>query len=117
GLLTYERLIECITSAPRKRFGLPGAEMLDKGSFRSIYSETVGGGCEGNVGYKDAASGKRMIFSDLTVIDPDREFVIDPESFLSMGRATPFEGDRVRGQVILTVHNGECVFHHERQTS
>ena len=110
GLLTYGRLIECLTSAPRKRFGLPGAEMLEKGSFRSVYSETVGGGCEGNVGFKDAVSGKRTIFPDLTIVDPDYEYTIDPGEFLSKGRATPFEGDTVRGRVNMTIHNGKCVF-------
>ncbi|MBR3147223.1 MAG: dihydroorotase [Eubacterium sp.] len=107
GLLTYERLIECITSAPRKRFGLPGAEILEGGSFRPVFSETAGGGCEGNVGYKDAEAGKRMIFSDMTVIDPEAEYVIDPGDFRTMGRATPFEGDLVRGRVIMTIHKGK----------
>ena len=110
GLLTYERLIECITSAPRKRFGLPGAEMLDRGSFRPVFSETVGGGCEGNVGYKEAMRGERMIFPDLTVVDPDFEYTIDPEKFLSMGRATPFAGDTVRGKIVMTVHGGEIIY-------
>ena len=109
GLLPYERLIECLTSAPRKRFGLPGAEMLDRGSFRPVYSETVGGGCEGNVEYKEAMRGDRMIFPDLTVIDPDCEYTIDPDDFRSMGRATPFEGKTVRGKIIMTIHNGEIV--------
>ena len=109
GLLTYERLIECLTSAPRSRFGLPGAEMLDRGSFRAVCSETVGGGCEGNVGYKSAMRGDRMIFHDLTIVDPEYEYVIDPASFRSMGRATPFAGDTVRGKIVMTIHNGEVV--------
>ena len=110
GLLTYERLIECLSSAPRDRFGLPGAGMLDHGSFRSLISETAGGGCEGNVGYKEAVQGDRMIFPDLTVIDPDNEYTIDPDTFASMGRATPFQGDRVTGKVVMTVHNGEIIY-------
>ena len=109
GLLTYERLIECLTSAPRARFGLPGAEMLDRGSFRSVCSETAGGGCEGNVGYKSAMRGDRMIFHDLTIVDPEYEYEIDPADFRSMGRATPFAGDTVRGRIIMTVHNGKVV--------
>lgn len=116
GLLTYGRLIECLTSAPRKRFGLPGAEMLDHGSFRKLYSETVGGGCEGNVGYKEAMCGTRMIFPDLTVVDPEYEYTIDPDDFLSMGRATPFAGDTVRGKVCMTVNRGEIVYN-ERPVS
>ena len=110
GLLSYERMIECLTSAPRKRFGLPGAEILDHGSFRAVYSENAGGGCEGNVGYEKALRGDRMIFQDITVVDPDYEYVIDPDDFRSMGRATPFAGDTVRGKVVMTVHRGEIVY-------
>ncbi|MBR2546754.1 MAG: dihydroorotase [Eubacterium sp.] len=110
GILTYERLIECLASAPRKRFGLPGAETLDHGSFRAVYSEDAGGGCEGNVGYKEAVRGNRMIFPDLTIIDPEYEYTIDPDDFLSMGHATPFEGDTVRGKVIMTIHKGKIAY-------
>ena len=109
GLLPYERLIECLTSAPRKRFGLPGAELIDCGSFRAVYGETTGGGCEGNVGYKEAIRGDRMIFPDITVVDPEFEYTIDPDDFMSMGRATPYEGDTVRGKIEMTIHKGEIV--------
>ena len=51
-----------------------------------------------------------MIFPDLTVIDPDNEYTIDPDTFASMGRATPFQGDRVTGKVVMTVHNGEIIY-------
>ena len=51
-----------------------------------------------------------MIFPDLTVIDPDSEYTIDPDTFASMGRATPFQGDRVTGKVVMTVHNGEIIY-------
>lgn len=110
GLLTYERLIECLTSAPRSRFGLAGAEMLDRGSFRPLYSEAAGGGCEGNVGYKEAVRGDRMIFADMTVVDPECEYVIDTDTFQSMGRATPFAGDTVHGKVVMTMHKGEIAY-------
>ena len=83
--------------------------MLDHGSFRAVYSETAGGGCEGNVGYKEAVQGDRMIFPDLTVIDPDSEYTIDPDTFASMGRATPFQGERVKGRVIMTIHKGKII--------
>ena len=113
GLLSYERLIECLTSAPRKRFGLPGAEMLDHGSFRAVYSENAGGGCEGNVGYKEAMQGVRMIFPDLTIVDRGCEYTIDPADFQSMGRATPFAGDKVKGKIVMTVCRGNIVYRSE----
>ena len=40
----------------------------------------------------------------------DTEYVIDPEKFLSMGRATPFAGARVFGENILTVLDGKLVY-------
>lgn len=110
GLLTYERLIECLTSAPRDRFGLRGAGMLSKGSFRTLTGETTGGGCEGNVGYREAVQGDRMIFPDLTIVDLHQEYVIDPDTFKSMGRATPFEGDLVTGRVTGLIHKGKVLF-------
>ena len=113
GLLTYGRLVECLTSSPRDRFGLPGAGMLEKGSFRALISETAGGGCEGNVGYKEAMQGQKMIFPDLTVIDTNHEYVIDPDEFQSMGRATPFAGERVLGKVMMTVHGGRIALRQE----
>ena len=40
----------------------------------------------------------------------DEEFTVDPADFLSMGKATPFEGDRFFGVNLLTVHNGKTVY-------
>ena len=48
--------------------------------------------------------------ADFTVLDLDTEFAVDPETFLSKGRATPFAGWRVRGQAVLTVVGGRTVY-------
>ncbi|MCD8118483.1 MAG: dihydroorotase [Lachnospiraceae bacterium] len=48
--------------------------------------------------------------ADITVIDPREEFVIDPETFASKGRNTPFGGWRVRGKVKYTIVDGEIVY-------
>jgi dihydroorotase len=48
--------------------------------------------------------------ADITVIDPDAEWTVDPEGFLSKGRATPFAGMRVRSRIILTLKDGEPVY-------
>ena len=47
---------------------------------------------------------------DYSVWDLDREFVVDPGEFLSMGRATPFEGWRLSGVCLLTVKDGKAVY-------
>ncbi len=48
--------------------------------------------------------------ADLTAFDLDGEYTIDPEEFVSMGKATPFEGWRVCGRTMLTMVDGEVVY-------
>ncbi len=47
---------------------------------------------------------------DFTIFNLDSEYTIDPESFLSKGRATPFAGRRVFGQCLMTVMGGNSVW-------
>ena len=74
GVLPLERLIQLMTEAPRRRFGIPADP------------------------------------EDYTVWDLAEEYVVDPAGFLSMGKATPFEGMRVLGRCIETVHRGRIVY-------
>ena len=48
--------------------------------------------------------------NDYTVWDIGREFTVDPADFLSMGRATPFEGWKLSGVCLLTVKDGKVVY-------
>lgn len=48
--------------------------------------------------------------ADFTVLDLETEYEIDPETFLSKGRATPFAGWRVKGRAAMTVVGGKCVY-------
>ena len=50
---------------------------------------------------------------DYTVWDLEKTGVVDPERFLSMGRATPFAGMTIYGCCLKTVHAGRVVY--ERQ--
>ena len=45
--------------------------------------------------------------ADFCVVDLDAEFGIDPEEFYSMGKATPFEGYKVKGKIIHTYYKEE----------
>jgi dihydroorotase len=45
-----------------------------------------------------------------TVFDLESEYDINPDEFISMGRATPFEGEHVFGKCLLTVYNGQTVY-------
>ena len=60
----------------------------------------------------DAPRERFGITSDIgfTVFDLGREYEIDPSEFLSMGRATPFMGEKVFGRCLATVYNGEIVY-------
>lgn len=47
---------------------------------------------------------------DFAVFGIDEPYKIDPNEFLSMGRATPFAGREVFGRCLLTVHGGKAVY-------
>ena len=51
---------------------------------------------------------------DFSVWDLEDRYVIDPETFLSLGRATPFAGMEVQGRNLLTVCGGKAVWQAER---
>ncbi|MBR2716104.1 MAG: dihydroorotase [Oscillospiraceae bacterium] len=51
--------------------------------------------------------------ADLTVFDLERDYIVDPAEFLSMGRATPFAGERVWGRCLMTLCGGEPVWKEE----
>lgn len=48
--------------------------------------------------------------ADIAIVDFDTPFTVDPASFLSQGKATPFEGCELRGKVRATVCNGKLVY-------
>ncbi len=48
--------------------------------------------------------------ADITIMDPEREFVIERNEFVSKGHNTPFDGRKVKGRVVMTFVNGEIVY-------
>jgi dihydroorotase len=48
--------------------------------------------------------------ADITVIDPNLEWTVAPEGFLSKSRNTPFAGMRLKGRAVLTIVAGEIVY-------
>ena len=48
--------------------------------------------------------------ADVTIIDPDAEYTIDTRTFLSKGKNTPFNGRKVKGQVVATICDGNVVY-------
>ncbi len=47
---------------------------------------------------------------DFCVFDLNEEYTVNPEDFVSMGKATPFEGERLFGVCKLTVADGKTVY-------
>ena len=85
GKVRLERVIEALTSGPRTAFRLGGPA----------------------AGLQPGAP------ADLTVIDPDAAWTVDPADFRSMGKATPFAGKPVRSRIVLTLKDGVPVWQAE----
>ena len=47
---------------------------------------------------------------DYSIWDIEEEYTIDPAEFVSMGKATPFEGWKVNGRCLATVCDGKIVY-------
>ena len=53
--------------------------------------------------------------ADLVIFDPERVYKIDPSTFRSKGKNTPFAGMEVCGQVRATIVDGEIAYSEEKQ--
>ena len=51
--------------------------------------------------------------ADIVIFDPDREWVVDPEEFQSMGKNTPLAGTTLKGRVVATLVEGQVVYQDE----
>jgi dihydroorotase len=80
GVVDVRTLIEKMSCAPARLFGLPG------GTF-----------AKGALG-------------DVTVFDPTAEWKVDAATFRSKGRNTPYRGHTLTGRVDATVVGGRVVF-------
>jgi dihydroorotase len=83
GLLTLSQLVDRMSCAPAQAFRLPGGTLA-----------------EGSP-------------ADVTVIDLDAAWTVDPDRFLSRSRNTPFAGWRLVGQAALTIVGGRIVWDRE----
>ena len=48
--------------------------------------------------------------ADITLVDPEEAWTVDPEHFFSKGRNSPFRGWRLTGRVRATIVGGRTVF-------
>jgi len=85
GRLSLSRVTEVLAAAPARRYGLSHR----KGSI------TIG---------REA---------DLVWLDPNAEWLVEGQKFLSQGKITPFEGMRFKGRVVKTFVRGREVYNCE----
>ncbi len=112
-------------SAEEKSKGLAGSLMGITGietSFPVLYTDLVENNVislEKLVSLMSDAPAKRFGLktdikvgqpADLCVFDLEKEYIINSDDFVSMGKATPFEGKKVKGKCILTVCGGKIVY-------
>jgi dihydroorotase len=79
GILDYPALIERMSCAPARIFGLQGGTLRPRG------------------------------IADVTVIDPERRWIVDPSAFLSKGRNTPYAGRELQGAARFTIVGGRLI--------
>ena len=48
--------------------------------------------------------------ADITIFDPDLEWVVDTKAFASKGRNTPLAGSKLKGRVMATIYRGKLVY-------
>lgn len=58
----------------------------------------------------DKGTLKEGAAADVTIIDPDEEWVVTREDTISKGKNTPFYGDKVTGRVKYTIVDGQIVY-------
>ena len=45
-----------------------------------------------------------------TLFDLEKEYTVDPSEFVSMGKYTPFEGEKVAGRCVMTIADGKVAW-------
>ena len=48
--------------------------------------------------------------ADVTIFDPDKEWVVDTEAFVSKGKNTPLAGSMLKSKVMATIFQGKLVY-------
>lgn len=80
GVISLEKLIYMMSVRPREIFGINGGVI------------------------------KEGAVADLALIDADAEWIVNPEEFVTLGRATPFENWKLQGKNLLTILRGDIVY-------
>jgi dihydroorotase len=81
GIIGLERLVELCSTNPAQILKLDGRGTLNAGSV-----------------------------ADITILDPDREWTYINSDSRSKSRNSPFDGRRLRGEVVATIVGGRLVY-------
>ncbi|MEX2531489.1 MAG: dihydroorotase [Gemmatimonadota bacterium] len=80
GRIDFSTLVERMSRAPARAFRLAGGDLREGGP------------------------------GDVTLVDPDVEWIVDPERFESRSRNTPFGGWELKGRAVRTIVGGRTVW-------
>lgn len=80
GVITLEKLVNMMSVRPREIFGIDGG-VIEEGAA-----------------------------ADLCALNLEKEWTVNPDSFISKGRATPFKGWNLLGENRMTIWKGEIVY-------
>jgi len=79
GVIDFRTLVDRMSTRPARLFGLPGGTLAARAP------------------------------ADVTVFDPKHGWEVDPATFLSKGRNTPYAGRKLRGRARFTIVGGRVV--------
>jgi len=48
--------------------------------------------------------------ANITILDPDREWIVESRNFASKGKNTPYDGYKFKGKVMATISEGKLVY-------
>ncbi len=85
GLMSLDRLSELMSKNPSDILNLPCGELIEGG------------------------------LADFVIVDTDKEYEIDSSKWYSKGKNTPFNGRKVKGQIMTTIVDGNIVFNRETE--
>ena len=85
GLMSLDRLSELMSKNPSDILNLPCGELIEGG------------------------------LADFVIVDTEKEYEIDSSKWYSKGKNTPFNGRKVKGQIMTTIVDGNIVFNRETE--
>jgi dihydroorotase len=80
GILGFPEMVDRMSCTPARIFNLPGGSLAEG------------------------------VPADVTVFDPRASWTVDPTTFLSKGRNTPYAGMALRGRAVCTIVAGQIVY-------